>query len=155
MIYVIRDTLSGHVKIGLSGAPWVRFAKMRVDCPGDLFLRAILPGERADEQALHRRFAAQRLRGEWFRAEGPLAEWIVGLPLAVKPASNYRNTWGDSALTDEMLAPVVGISRGHICKIRRGKCMPSLGVAFKIAEATGVDIRSLMHPQPTRADRAA
>lgn len=149
MIYVIRDTLSGHVKIGLSGSPWIRFAKMRVDCPGELSMRAILPGERAAEQALHRQFSPFRLRGEWFRCEGALAEWVMGLPLPERPASNYRNTWGDSGLTDETLAPLVGASRGHLCKVRLGKATPSLTVAIKIADATGVDIRSLARAQPS------
>lgn len=150
MIYVIRDTLSGHVKIGLSEKPWVRFAKMRVDCPGELSMRAILDGERADEQALHRRFVAHRVRGEWFECSGALAEWLLGLVLPTPPVAGRRRTWGESGLTDDALAPLVGICRPQINKIRRGISVPSLPVALRIAQITGVSLESLMAPQPVK-----
>jgi hypothetical protein len=90
VIYVIRDSLSGHIKIGLSDKPWARLSKMQSDTPGVLEMVATFDGGLAEERALHARFSEQRHRGEWFTATGPCAEWVASLPKPERPAGPYR-----------------------------------------------------------------
>lgn len=148
MIYFIRDSLSGHIKIGVSDKPWTRLAKMQSDCPGELAILAIDEGGEADERELHVRFAAQRVRGEWYRTSAALLAHIEALPPIKKPRRG-PHVWGESGLTDDALAPLVGVGRPQVNRIRRGISIPSLPVAVKIAEVTGVSLASLMGPQPT------
>lgn len=89
----VREYLSGtiyvvgflnYVKIGFSQD---RKAKMRIaglqsSCPEELIVYSTFNGSLVYEQTLHKRFSKLRLRGEWFRFEGELKEWIEqGCPL--------------------------------------------------------------------------
>jgi transcriptional regulator with XRE-family HTH domain len=47
-------------------------------------------------------------------------------------------------ITDAKLASLVGVSRPFITKLRQGKATPSLPVAAKIQEITGVPAVSLI-----------
>lgn len=83
MIYFVRDTLSGLIKIGYSANPWLRLCKMQSDCPGRLELLATAPGSQLDERALHGRLVEARTRGEWFRATPPvLSEVAAATPFS-------------------------------------------------------------------------
>jgi hypothetical protein len=72
-----------YVKIGMSrNRPQLRIAAIQSTCPEDLTVYGLLPGDKAYEGALHRRYSEYRTRGEWFRREGALADWIAkGCPL--------------------------------------------------------------------------
>lgn len=87
MIYFIRDTASGFVKIGYSENPWLRMCKMQSDCPGELSLVGVLDGDQARESEIHRDCAAQRVRGEWFRDEGRVSAYVAGAQALLKPES--------------------------------------------------------------------
>lgn len=65
-----------YIKIGVSIDIPERMAKLQM--PEKVELYSALEGWITEERALHRRFAAYRLNGEWFRKEGELAEWIDG-----------------------------------------------------------------------------
>lgn len=67
-----------YVKIGISLNIDERMAAIQTSAPEKLQLYAIIDGWLAEEKALHRRFAGCRLRGEWFRKEGELEQWING-----------------------------------------------------------------------------
>jgi hypothetical protein len=71
------------VKIGWSAAPESRRYSIENGLPLDLTTHALLTESSMKvERDLHRRFAQYRLRREWFRFEGELAEWIdAGCPL--------------------------------------------------------------------------
>jgi hypothetical protein len=80
MTYVIR--CGPFVKIGMTSCIHTRLRAMESTNPHDLVVVSLLAGGRRVEGALHKRFAAQRHRDEWFREEGPLADWIAeGCPL--------------------------------------------------------------------------
>lgn len=73
-IYVI--DCDGFIKIGYSTDPRGRLSNLRVSSPLEITVLRVIEGTVADERELHNRFAAQRVRGEWFKREGELAEWI-------------------------------------------------------------------------------
>lgn len=84
-VYFIRDSVTGQIKIGVAGKPWRRLSKIQTDCPGEVSILALEPGGAEREAALHREFAAARVRGEWFRAVPGLLQHIATLPAPAKP----------------------------------------------------------------------
>lgn len=79
-VYVVRA--DQHVKIGTTRDVPTRMRSLQTANPGKVELLATLSGDASVEARLHRRFAAQAERGEWFRLEGELASWIErGCPL--------------------------------------------------------------------------
>lgn len=65
-VYVIGADGSPAVKIGTSTNPARRLASMQTSTPFALSLLATFDGGHELEQALHREFADQRVRREWF-----------------------------------------------------------------------------------------
>lgn len=57
----------GPIKIGVSNAPHLRLAELQTGMPNELVLLATRHGNNRAEKELHQRFAADRIRGEWFR----------------------------------------------------------------------------------------
>lgn len=87
VIYFVQSGPGGPVKIGWTyklGA-YARLRTLQVGNPVKLTLLAEFNGSEADEQALHLRFKALALRGEWFKYEEPLASYIAALPLRACP----------------------------------------------------------------------
>lgn len=84
-VYFIHDALSNMVKIGWADEPWRRMCQMQTGCPGDLTLLALEPGFPEREFELHRQFAQDRARGEWFRHSETLANYIVALGPPARP----------------------------------------------------------------------
>lgn len=75
-VYVIG--YDNYVKIGITQGIKSRLETIQTSIPAKLEVYAMFDGWRRDELMLHKRFAAYRLQGEWFRREGELAEWIDG-----------------------------------------------------------------------------
>lgn len=65
-VYFITCRKTGTVKIGSSLEPHVRLKELQTAHPFELKVEAILPGGVEEEHDMHRRFADERLRGEWF-----------------------------------------------------------------------------------------
>lgn len=81
-IYFVQADPSGPVKIGYTGRRVrARMAEGQTFAPQELTLLAETYGTMADEAKLHRLFAHQRVRGEWFRYEGGLQELVMMLAL--------------------------------------------------------------------------
>lgn len=72
-IYFLEAVGCRLVKIGYSLDVLRRVSAIAVSCPVELRLRALLPGGPSDERELHRRFAADRSHGEWFRITPAIA----------------------------------------------------------------------------------
>ncbi len=148
MIYFIRCALTGRVKIGFSEKPWSRLVKMRVDCPTELVMASVIEGDKAAEAALHKRFAAFHVRGEWFSETAELRDFVMALPIAERPRTpKFRlrvsktrlcQYMTERGLTDEAVSRATGISRPTICRLRAGKRRPGLGTARKLSQFTGV-----------------
>jgi hypothetical protein len=66
-VYFIENAETKRIKIGHSAKPEARLSDLGVgnDCP--LVLLGAIEGGPALEKALHARFRAQRVRGEWFQ----------------------------------------------------------------------------------------
>jgi hypothetical protein len=67
MIYFITAREVGRVKIGYSADPVCRFQKIRCDNAAGVVLERVTDGTTADEAALHTRYAADCVHGEWYR----------------------------------------------------------------------------------------
>jgi hypothetical protein len=65
-VYFITCREANAVKIGSSLEPHARLREVQWGCPLELKLEAVLPGSSAQEFQFHRRFADDRIRGEWF-----------------------------------------------------------------------------------------
>lgn len=75
-VYFIQDE-GGEIKIGFSqGNPHSRLASFRTGNPRELKLLVSIPGGREEEQALHERFADLRTRGEWFKPDARLLDFV-------------------------------------------------------------------------------
>jgi hypothetical protein len=66
--------IADRVKIGWSSNVRRRIRHLQTGLPGTLYLLHLEPGSKADELAIHHRFAAYRVRGEWFKSEA-FEEW--------------------------------------------------------------------------------
>jgi hypothetical protein len=69
----------GAVKIGFAHDVESRLQALQTSSAEELVLLHYMEGTTADERRLHEKFAELRIRGEWFRHEGFLAEFIVTL----------------------------------------------------------------------------
>lgn len=92
------------VKIGWSAKPWRRFAAIQTGCPSDCTMLGLIEGSISDERELHAKFAPWKVRGEWFRRAGLVAEFIDKLPpVDARPPRRYERRLaalnGDGPLT--------------------------------------------------------
>jgi hypothetical protein len=80
-VYFVEAVGLGCIKVGWTGNVERRLSALRCASPVSLTLLASFPGSPADEQAIHRHFAANRLRksGEWFAADETLRAFIAEL----------------------------------------------------------------------------
>lgn len=77
-VYFIRGRGTNIVKIGWTdGDPGRRLKALQTGTAFSLQLMASRPGTQADEKALHDRFAADRVNGEWFRMSPGLAAEVA------------------------------------------------------------------------------
>ena len=65
-----------EVKIGYSKNPNCRLSSFKTGTTDDLTLLGVIYGTLEDEQKLHKRFAQYKIKGEIFRYEGFLKEYI-------------------------------------------------------------------------------
>lgn len=66
-VYFIQSERGGPIKIGRAINPEQRLKQCQTGSPERLVLLAVISGGRDLERSLHARFAASRLRGEWFK----------------------------------------------------------------------------------------
>jgi hypothetical protein len=75
-VYFITCRKAKAVKIGNSVDPHGRLAEIQLGCPLPVVLEAIMPGNASEEFRLHRWFAEERIRGEWFQLT-PMIELLI------------------------------------------------------------------------------
>lgn len=77
VVYFIHDPSNAAVKIGYSASdPRRRLRTLQVGHPTKLVLLANIPGDMTTESEMHARFAAQSMRGEWFKLAGGLRTFL-------------------------------------------------------------------------------
>ncbi len=77
MIYFIQAAESKRIKIGFSASdPAHRRASMQVGCPEELILLFCIDGDQNKEKALHTKYSSHKVRGEWFKCESDLKEFV-------------------------------------------------------------------------------
>lgn len=108
MIYFVAAMEIDRVKIGHTAGEDAgpRIAALQTGCPCDLTLVACLPGGLRVERELHRQFAAQRFRGEWFRLSGPVREFLDATAPAIVGSAVPSLTYGLLAFWEPRLLHV-------------------------------------------------
>jgi hypothetical protein len=74
-IYFI-GAVDGDIKIGITKDFPSRFRSLGTGTSQPLKVWLLIPGSPSDERNLHKRFAADRLRGEWFRRSQAILNFI-------------------------------------------------------------------------------
>lgn len=78
LVYFIAASARGLIKIGSAVDPAARLRTLSTGSPDRLHLLATIPGGEKRERELHARFAADRVRGEWFRPSANLLAVMGG-----------------------------------------------------------------------------
>lgn len=79
-VYFIADQAKGTVKIGHAADVAARLVALQVGNAHHLTIAAVVPGDARYESALHSTFRENHIRGEWFRLDGRLREFVDLLP---------------------------------------------------------------------------
>jgi hypothetical protein len=99
MIYYVGCAEAKAVKIGYTselswadklGSARARLQNIQSNCPFEVELLALCDGYGDDEKALHKRFAADRIRGEWFRLSQELEDHLAQFTKPEKRARRFR-----------------------------------------------------------------
>jgi hypothetical protein len=78
-IYFIRSHRMGAIKIGFATDVEKRMRSLKTAIAGDIELLGTVAGNVDDERALHDRFSAYRISGEWFEPADEIITHIGGL----------------------------------------------------------------------------
>lgn len=85
MLYAIQASVDGPIKLGSARDPEQRLVALQIAQHDTLRLIATWEGTSRDEAALHHRFAALRIRGEWFQPAPELLRAIASYGLHDRP----------------------------------------------------------------------
>lgn len=77
-VYFILDEVNNVVKIGVSCNPFKRLSDLQTATHAKLSLLVVKLGSYQMEGELHRRFADDRINGEWFRFSDSIKEYLNG-----------------------------------------------------------------------------
>jgi DNA-binding XRE family transcriptional regulator len=147
MIYFVQSE-SGLIKIGHSSSVKTRLVSLQVDNPERLTLLAEIKGSRKTEQEIHNKFSHLKVRGEWFKSDKQIFDFIaemssIGVQEAVKEPlstppnlSNILISVGENIrlarlrrnLSAQMVAERAGITRTTLRAVETGNS----GVSFRI-----------------------
>lgn len=85
---------SGDIKIGRSNSPFKRLATIQVGHAEHLTLMAVVLGGAELEREYHERFAAHRIKGEWFHPHGDIIDEIGHIGAFDQPSPPKPNKRG-------------------------------------------------------------
>src|ERR1700722_18471788 len=117
-VYLIQAGDDGPVKIGHARDPLKRLHSIQIGSVEPLRLLGTLPGSVAREAELHSRFAADHIRGEWFRFNPVMLDGI-DQPIAPRSVAVERRRsrsaldryLEDRGMTRTSFAERVGVSQ--------------------------------------------
>lgn len=137
-IYAVSDG-EGRVKIGWSADPVRRLTEINVYCPLQVTLLGVIEATKEHEAETHDLLAPWCVSGEWFRHEGPVAEFVSMLPkpqpkpIITSSASHPLRAYRDRhRLTLEALADRTGTTKATLSRIENGKQSPSRGMMARL-----------------------
>jgi hypothetical protein len=116
VVYFVQGEAGGPIKIGWSGAGEIkdRLHSIQVGYPYRLVVRRTIVGDRAKEAAYHRRFAAYRLNGEWFRPAAPVARLGHALPGDERAEATDPRPWRSVRAQAFRLGRIFGRYQGRV-----------------------------------------
>lgn len=85
-VYFVQPESGGPIKIGLAKNPQQRLTDLQISHYERLILLCVIEGDRATEQAYHRKFAYCRRLGEWFDPSPDLLALV-----AAQPQLNFKS----------------------------------------------------------------
>lgn len=156
--YVYAIECEGMVKIGFSVCPYHRFTTIQTFSPFECRLVGIMAGDFRREAELHRRFSSQRVRGEWFRHDGEVAEFVASMEkpdpqrLEAEPTEAQkvvtRISPNDASIIDlwpsaEHFASDIGLrfpSHARVMKVRGRIPKKYLPLVEQAAKRRGIDL---------------
>jgi hypothetical protein len=77
VVYFLAAGAADIVKIGFTTNLDGRIRSLKTGSPTDVEVLLAITGTMTTERELHKRFAADRLRGEWFRRSAPIEAFIA------------------------------------------------------------------------------
>ena len=111
-LYAIQAGDDGPVKIGIASRPWERIATLQTANPVRLRGLAAWRGSAAEEAALHKLFAEDRLEGEWFKPSADLIALVEWLGAPTCEFVNPLNCLGDRLTESTAMLPATCQSCG-------------------------------------------
>lgn len=158
-VYAIADA-QGSVKLGYTKNPTLRLESLQISRPDKLRILGVIPGDRRDEANLHTRFSAYRCSGEWFRHEGVVSDFVssmepwhvepVVVVTKVDPNEHPLRAWrAANNMTLMQLAERVGVGQPTLSDIETWRRPPSLSLALRLEEVTGITPRNLARRPPS------
>lgn len=146
-VYAIGDG-RGHVKIGWSADPKDRLRQMQTGSPDQMTLLGTVEWPQWRELETHRKLSNWRIRGEWFRLEGAVADFIARLtpPLveAIPEGAHPLTKWRAARqMSMEELATLVGVTRNAVCRWESGARKISERLIAKVIKSTGIPGKEL------------
>jgi DNA-binding XRE family transcriptional regulator len=155
-VYAIQAGESGPVKLGVATDPRMRLGELQISHYLTLTLLRVWKGGVAEEAALHARFDALRLRGEWFSfsremlGDVGLVEIIEPIPPEPVPAQTMRDMGialrelrAQRQLSQGDVALRTGIARSTIASIETGHDLPGRSALFTLANFFDVSVEFL------------
>lgn len=136
MIYFLATPNESEVKIGFSqGSVVSRVIALQAGSPHPLKLLGVMDGDKERETALHAQFAEQRVRGEWFRGDAALLQFIRenAYPIPLEEQQDEITPARIKALRDRMgmsqsqFAWRLGLNghRSSVSRLESGRVKPS------------------------------
>jgi DNA-binding NtrC family response regulator len=153
-VYFLRSGTDGPIKIGWSRNIATRFVTLARESGHRLYFLGAVAGGSVEEHALHDRFAAQRLHGEWFEPSDELWAAIASAaaaPLTSAPSVRRdqsldarRLTFADPEVAKPAVLTALRATRGNIThaaaalgvsRATLGRLLLRLGLAGEVAAA--------------------
>lgn len=76
IVYFIQTGQYGNIKIGYTKYLAQRIKTLQTGCAENLQLLGFINGDKGKERALHKQFREYHIKGEWFKLNSELIEYI-------------------------------------------------------------------------------
>jgi len=125
--YIIRAGLTGPVKIGRADDVEARRRDLQTAHHETLHVLRVLDTPFDAEPILHAKFAALRIRGEWFEFDQEMLSFVPETPVDLETVEPVGTTWPEllAPWSDVDIARRIGCSPAIVKHWRQGKSGPS------------------------------